>query len=134
MGYRISFVPGSKVYHVGGGSLSYESPYKVYLNFRNSLFMLYKNLPDKGFSRVLFIRKVLDGLAAAGFLLQGRPGYFRSVWKAHLSYYKSIGELKSKRNGSDISLTDIFSWPEMNRSIVFEFYIRGVKTFNRLYI
>ncbi len=56
-GYRTGFIPGSIVYHVGGGSLAYDSPYKIYLNFRNSLFMLYKNLPDEKLVSVLFIKK-----------------------------------------------------------------------------
>jgi len=67
-GYRISYIPESVVYHVGGGSLPYESPFKTYLNFRNSLYLLYKNLPDNRLHYVLFIRKLLDALAAVRFL------------------------------------------------------------------
>jgi GT2 family glycosyltransferase len=52
-------------------SPSYNSPFKTYLNFRNSLFLLYKNLPDKSFRKTLFIRKILDGIAAVFFMLKG---------------------------------------------------------------
>jgi GT2 family glycosyltransferase len=131
-GYRVFFVPGTAVYHMGGGSLSYESPFKIYLNFRNSLFMLYKNLPDNRLQPVMFIRMLLDGLAALLFLLKGNAAYFRSVWKAHLGYYRSIRELKIKRaavkklgnNNSDELI--------LNKSIIFEFYFKGLKTYDRL--
>jgi len=131
-GYRVCCIPSSKVYHIGGGSLSYNSPFKIYLNFRNSLFMLYKNLPDDGFHTVLFIRKLLDGVAAVLFLLKGNFSFFRSVWRAHISYYKSTRELKIKREvvkklGKGDSQALI-----LNKSIVFEFYVRGIKTFDRL--
>ena len=99
-GYRVSYIPESVVYHVGGGSLPYDSPFKTYLNFRNSLFLLYKNLPDNKLHYILFIRKLLDGLAAIIFLLKGNFGSVRSVWKAHMDYYKNMSKLKDKeRNG-----------------------------------
>ncbi len=131
-GYRVFFVPGPAVYHMGGGSLSYDSPFKIYLNFRNSLYMLYKNLPDDRLHQVMFKRMLLDGLAALSFLLKGNAAYFRSVWKAHISYYRSIKELKIKRaavkelgkNNSDELI--------LNKSIIFEFYIKGLKTYDRL--
>jgi len=131
-GYRVSFVAGSVVYHVGGGALPYNSPFKTYLNFRNSLFLLYKNLPDKNFHLKLFIRKILDGIAALMFLLKGQSGSFRSVWKAHVDYYKNIDQLKRKRklvkvleNRDNVPLI-------LNKSIVFEFYVKGNKTFKSL--
>ena len=96
-GFRAVYIPGSTVYHIGGGSLAYDSPFKVYLNFRNSLYMLYKNLPDDRLFQILFVRMILDGLAAFMFLFKGRPGYCNAVLKAHISFYKSIGELRRKR-------------------------------------
>jgi GT2 family glycosyltransferase len=131
-GYRVSFLPDSVVYHVGGGTLPYDSPHKSYLNFRNSLFLLYKNLPDKKLHTVLFIRKLMDGLAAVMFIVSGRLLIARSVLKAHIDYYKSIKELKLKREQAKriektTSLSNI-----LNKSIVFEFYIKGRKTFSSL--
>jgi len=131
-GYRVCYIPDSVIYHVGGGALPYTSPFKTYLNFRNSLFLLYKNLPDKNFSRILFIRRLLDGLAAIWFLLNGSFESVKSVWRAHIDYYKSIGELKEKRKMVKNLEKGNFSAPVLNKSIVFEFYARGNKTYRSL--
>jgi GT2 family glycosyltransferase len=131
-GYRVCFLPESVIYHIGGGTLPYSSPFKTYLNFRNSLFLLYKNLPDNRFGRTLFIRKILDGLAAIYFLLQGNFRSVGAVWQAHVDYYKSIDKLKKKR--SDIKRYEIsrFDTLILNKSVVFEFYIKGTKTYTGL--
>lgn len=131
-GYRVSFIPGSIVYHVGGGSLPYNSPFKTYLNFRNSLFLLYKNLPDKNFRISLFIRKILDGVAAVKFLFSGNFGSVVSVFRAHIDYYLSSGDLRKKR--LHVKETQVNHFPKniLNKSIVFEFYVKGRKTYNSL--
>ncbi|MEI8224949.1 MAG: glycosyltransferase family 2 protein [Bacteroidota bacterium] len=131
-GYRVSYIPGSVVYHVGGGSLPYDSPFKTYLNFRNSLFLLYKNLPDNKLHTIMFIRKLLDGLSAIRFLLKGNFGSFMSVWKAHIDYYKNVSDLKEKRKM--VKKQEVIHSPAMilNKSIVFEFYVKGNKTYNAL--
>jgi len=131
-GYRVSFIPHSKVYHVGGGTLPYNSPSKTYLNFRNSLFLLYKNLPGKNFKHTMFIRKILDGVAALFFLCKGQ---FTSVWavvKAHDDYYKNLGQLKEKRKLVKMLGEKVPSGVVLNKSIVFEFYLKGNKTFQNL--
>jgi GT2 family glycosyltransferase len=131
-GYKLRYIPDSVIFHVGGGSLSYESPFKTYLNFRNSLYMLYRNLPNNHFHRIMFTRRLLDGLAAIMFLFKGKYRNTASVWKAHMDYYKNISELKSQRkelkryDKGDIKL------PVLNKSVVFEFYARGKKTYNAL--
>ncbi|MFZ2791842.1 MAG: glycosyltransferase family 2 protein, partial [Bacteroidales bacterium] len=72
-GYTISYFPHSVVWHVGGGTLGYGSPSKIYYNFRNSLIMLAKNLPAKHLRRTILTRQVLDGLAAVMLLFtEGR--------------------------------------------------------------
>jgi GT2 family glycosyltransferase len=131
-GYRVSYIPSSVVYHVGGGALPYESPFKTYLNFRNSLFLLYKNLPDKNFQTVLFIRKLLDGLAAMRFLGKGNFSCVKAILKAHIDFYKSLGDLKLKRE--IVKKMEIVHSPKLilNKSIVFEFYVKGNKTFSSL--
>ncbi len=131
-GYRVSVIPESIVYHVGGGSLPYNSPYKTYLNFRNSLFLLYKNLPDKNFRTSLFIRKILDGIAAVKFLLSGNFGSVISVFRAHVDYYMSSDDLKAKRDIVKQIQVNHFSKNILNKSIVFEFYVKGRKTFSSL--
>jgi len=131
-GYRVSYIPGSVVYHVGGGSLPYDSPFKTYLNFRNSLFLLYKNLPDNKLHTVLFIRKLLDGLAAIRFLVKGNFSNVKSVWKAHIDYYKNMSELKVKRKMVKKLEVIHSSTLILNKSIVFEFYFKSNKTYSSL--
>ena len=131
-GYRISCIPQSVVYHVGGGTLPYDSPFKTYLNFRNSLFLLYKNLDEKNLRSTMFCRKLLDGLAAIVFIFRGQWGSFSSVWKAHMDYYKSMGELNLKRIEVKKMERGNYSAPVLNKSIVFEFYAKGRKTFRSL--
>jgi GT2 family glycosyltransferase len=131
-GYRVCYLPVPVVYHVGGGSLPYDSPFKTYLNFRNSLFLLYKNLPDNKLHSVLFIRRLMDGLAAAYFLVKGSFASVRSVWNAHMDYYKSLSELKEKRKQVNRSGNVHSRVPVLNKSIVFEFYVKGNKTYNSL--
>jgi GT2 family glycosyltransferase len=133
MGFSIGFVPDSRVYHIGGGSLAYESPFKVYLNFRNSLWMLYKNLPDGKLFTRLFIRMLFDGVAALGFLVKGRLRSFFAIVKAHKGFYGNIKKLKEKRRiiksmSSDSGLPRLV----VNKCIVFEFYFKGRKTFGSL--
>lgn len=129
-GFRVACVPESVVYHVGGGALHYDSPFKTYLNFRNNLFLLYKNLPDNKLHTILFVRKLLDGLAVLIFFLKGKPESVKAVWKAHVDYYKSIKRLKEKRKFvMDLSIENDFS-QLMNKSVIFRFYIKGEKTFS----
>jgi GT2 family glycosyltransferase len=131
-GYRVSYVPGSVVYHVGGGTLPYKSPFKTYLNFRNSLFLLYKNLPDDRLKRILLIRKILDGIAALFFLIKGQLRSFTAVWKAHMEFYRQLATTKTKRE----ALKKLYGSRDvgmiLNKSVVFEFYIKGNKTFSSL--
>ena len=131
-GYRVCFIPESVIYHVGGGTLSYSSPFKTYLNFRNSLFLLYKNLPDNELHRILFIRRLLDGLAAIYFLLQGSPKSVRAVWNAHLDYYKDLNKLREKRKLVKELPIQNYNETVLNKSIVFEFYVKGNKTYESL--
>ncbi len=131
-GYRVSCIPHSAVYHVGGGALPYDSPFKTYLNFRNSLFLLYKNLPDKSHIRILFIRRVLDGIAAVFFLLKGQFRSVRSVWKAHIDFYRNLDQLREKRKIVKELCTKKEAGMILNKSIVFEFYIKRTRTFREL--
>lgn len=131
-GYKIIYMPDSTVYHVGGGSLPYNSPRKTFLNFRNSLFMLYKNLPSGGFRRKMLCRRLLDGVAALFFLVRGEFKSFSAVWKAHMEFYRSLNTLKSKRKNTNHDSSIDFSGLILNKSLVVEFYLKGHKTFNSL--
>ena len=131
-GYRVACVPQSVVYHVGGGALPYDSPYKTFLNFRNSLYLLYKNLPDRNLHTKLFRRKILDGVAALFFLIKGEFKSSLAVWKAHMDYYRNIDGLKEKRSKGLNTAKEDFSGLILNKSIVFEFYIKRNRTFSSL--
>ena len=85
-GYGIYCIPQSEVYHVGGATLKKENPRKTFLNFRNNLLMLYKNLPEKELKSVLFVRGLLDWVAAAVFLLKGDFGAAKAVSRARKQY------------------------------------------------
>ena len=85
-GWRLVCLPQSVVYHLGGGALSYESPRKTYLNHRNNLLMIYKNKQHP--YGVLFIRGLLDYVAACFYLVQGRWGAFKAVFQARRDYRK----------------------------------------------
>jgi len=131
-GYKVVINPESKVFHLGGGTLAYGSPRKIYLNFRNNLFLLYKNLPNGVLFKTLLLRMVLDGIAALQFLITGQFKAFAGVLAAHLDFYKSLKKLRKKREalGEKILKTN---HPEMYiGSIVFDFFIRKKRLFSSL--
>ena len=132
LGYEIWYQPESVVFHLGGGTLSYNSPKKVYLNFRNNLFMLFKNLPEKYFKRIFLTRLVLDGVAALKFLA---GFYFKSFWavlKAHISFYQNLSNLKRKRKELQQNM-QVEDHPEIYRkSIMWKFFIQKKRKFSML--
>lgn len=131
-GYDIVSVPQSEVYHLGGGTLNQQNSHKTYLNFRNNLFMLVKNLPKKRFKRRILIRMILDGVAGLHFLVGGEFSFFIAVIKAHFSFYKDLGLMLKKRKellpGAKKDTHD-----EMfNGSLVWHFFVRKQKRFSEL--
>lgn len=96
-GYSIAVEPASVVYHLGGGTLPTSSPRKTYLNYRNNLYMLYKNLPSGRLWYVIPLRMCLDGLSAVVYLLQGRLTLVKQVWRAHMDFYRALRSLRIKR-------------------------------------
>lgn len=131
-GYKLRCIPESVVYHVGGGTLPYDSPFKIYLNFRNNLFLLYKNLNNNKLQQIMFIRRLLDGMAAMMFLFRGNFSGFRSIWKAHMDFYRNLDSLKAGRKKVQELSKENYYAPHLNKSIVFEFYAKGKKTFSSL--
>ena len=132
MGYKMAIVPQSKVFHLGGGSLPYGNPKKIYLNFRNNLFLLFKNLPKGTLFKTLMIRMILDGIAAIQFLVTGQPKAFIKVLAAHRDFYKSLGVLRNKRAAlfAKVVSTD---HPEIyRRSIIVDFYLLRKRKFSTL--
>lgn len=98
LGYKIMVNPSSKVFHVGGGTLPKKSSFKTYLNMRNNIVMLYKNLPSDRLVKVLLTRLILDGVAAFKFLVDGGFQDFWAVVRAHMSFYRRFKKNKAKRN------------------------------------
>jgi len=131
-GYRIVYEPKSVVYHLGGGTLSYGSPKKIYLNFRNNLFMLFKNLPRHQFTRIFFMRLILDGIAAVKFILGFNFREFWAVVKAHASFYRNIGTLIRKRKETQKQVI-VKKHPEVySKSIMWKFFIQKKRKFSDL--
>jgi len=131
-GRHIVFIPGSKVYHIGGGTLPYNAPGKVYFNFRNNLYMLYKNLNERKRGKTLFIRMVLDGVATARFALTLNFKASMSVIRAHIHYYRHKKNLRQRREISKDKRFDIPSELILNKSLVFNFFIVRKRTFSEL--
>lgn len=128
-GYKIMAIPNSVVYHIGGGTLGYGSPHKVYLNFRNSLFMLHKNLPAEIMHKRIFIRMVLDGVAATMFLFTFRFRNFREIIRAHSDYRRERETLDKKRKQLGSNGEIYKHLPFLNKSIIAGFYIRRKRLF-----
>ena len=99
-GYDIYSLYKSKIYHQGAGTLKL-SPQKTYLNFRNSLYMLLKNLPEKRRSRI-FERMIWDGISVLFFSFQLKLGSAFAVIKAHFSFYKNLKMMKKKKNKRNV--------------------------------
>jgi GT2 family glycosyltransferase len=126
-GFQVWVEPKSKVYHLGGGTLGYESPRKTYLNFRNNLFMLVKN--QRGFwPGRLFVRMAWDGIAAWQFLFKGRVGLFYQVFRAHMALYVSLPRLLKQRRKRVSSLIQ----GRCNINLVLQFFLLKKKTFQDL--
>lgn len=96
-GYQVWYTSQSTVYHLGGSTLSNTNPFKTYLNFRNSLYSLFKNLTSRELLMILFIRLLLDGVAGLLFLLQARPLHTLAILKAHFKFYSQLRTLVEKR-------------------------------------
>ena len=131
-GLEIWYLPQSEVFHLGGGTLSHLSSRKTYLNFRNNLFMLYRNLPEKGFNKRMFIRLLLDGVAALKFLMSAERKNAAAVFLAHVAFYKALGRLRNERKKLLKQVTKNHHAEIYPRSIVYAFFFRGIKTFKEL--
>lgn len=131
-GYRIVCVPQSTVYHVGGGTLNVESPYKTYLNFRNNLLMLYKNLPQQSLAKTLKWRKILDYIAAVQLYVTGKPTNAASVLKARKDFKMMQPDFVEKRNENILYATRTNCDEMLKKSIVVEYYLKNNKTFSQI--
>lgn len=130
-GYDIYYCPFSKVYHVGGGTLNKINPKKYYLNFRNSLWMLLKNLPLAKIIPIIFVRLCLDGMAAIKFAISGKPIMLWVVLKAHLIFYFTLLPTMLKRRRISIKGVPKTLY---SKSIIKSYYLEGKKRYLDLLI
>lgn len=126
-GHGVFYVGGSEVYHLGGSTLSSMNPKKTFLNFRNSLYSIVKNLPSKKAFPIILLRLVLDGLAGINFIFQGRYKHCWAVLRAHFSFYKNFINIFKKREKACFTKNYYAT-----KSIVWSYYINHVKKFNIL--
>ena len=126
-GYNIKYNSKSIVYHVGGATLQQGNPTKTFLNFRNSLLMLTKNLPKNKLLKIILVRMILDGVAAFQFLIKGKPSHFLAILKAHGSFYGFFKKYYKKR--TKVQISKYYNV----ESIVYSYYIRKITVFNELF-
>ncbi|KAA6340780.1 N-acetylglucosaminyl-diphospho-decaprenol L-rhamnosyltransferase [termite gut metagenome] len=131
-GRGIVCIPQSKVYHLGAATLKNENPQKTFLNFHNNLVMLYKNLPEKEFNRVMNARMVLDYVAALSFLFKGQSPNALAVLRARREYKINRPFLLSIRK-ENLKRTLYPDIPERKKGcILVWYYLKGKNFFSKL--
>lgn len=131
-GYEVRSVASSVVYHVGGATLNAGHPRKTFLNFRNNLLMLYKNLPAGKLRSVLFVRALLDYVAAAMFMLKGEWGSAKAVFRARREYRKLKREFRASREENLHKAVTMDVAERTPFSILWKYHVCGCKTFDKL--
>ncbi|MGB5436478.1 MAG: glycosyltransferase family 2 protein [Maribacter sp.] len=126
-GYRVFYVGTSCVYHLGGFTLSNMNPKKTFLNFRNSLYSITKNLPRRKAFLIIIFRLLLDGIAALRFVVQLKFTHCAAILKAHLSFYGNFLRMYGKREK-----TSFIKKYYVTKSIVWSHFVHHVKNFNIL--
>ncbi len=126
-GYGIYAVPSSTVYHLGGGSLPASNPRKTYLNFRNNLLLLHKNLPDSTRRRKLFVRRLLDTVAFVKFALTLDTANARAVLRAHRDFRRMRTAYTTH---PDTDLLD--NRTDTRHNILTAYYLRHRRRFSQL--
>ncbi|WP_309642361.1 glycosyltransferase family 2 protein [Flavobacterium sp.] len=126
-GHQTQYTSKSVVYHVGGATLQQGNPRKTFLNFRNSLLMLVKNLPKSSLFQILFTRFLLDGLAGIQFLFKGKPLHTLAIIKAHFSFYGMFSKNYKKRNDKQ------FPNYYITKSIIYRYFIKNNTIFAKIF-
>jgi GT2 family glycosyltransferase len=129
-GYQVYTCPQSCVYHVGGGTLPKGNERKVFLNFRNNLIMLAKNLPGGQIAWKIPLRLVMDGLSAWKFLFSGQASYFWPVVKAHFGFYRWLLADRKKSIFPPSRQGKLSGW--YPHSVAWQYFISGRKTFSEI--
>lgn len=126
-GYKLACVPQSVVYHLGGGALAYDNPRKTYLNFRNNLLMVYKNMPKPQLRRLLFCRFFLDYAAALQAFITLKPQNALAIIRARIDYLKMKRDFTRKRTENLNLAKQIYPDTISQRSIIIDYYFRRMK-------
>lgn len=132
MGRTIVCVSASKAYHLGGATLNQGNPHKTFLNFRNNLLMLYKNLPQDELSKVMCVRRILDYVAIVQFLLKGDFSNARAVAKARGEYRRVRPDFEADRQKIQQMRTTPHVPERMGFLLLWQYYVKGKKTFAEL--
>jgi GT2 family glycosyltransferase len=130
IGKEVKVIPSSVVYHLGGGTLNYGSPFKTYLNFRNSYYCLWKNLHPNERLFKIGIHLLLDAVAGVKFLIEGYPKHTWAIVRAHWAFFISSKIIGKKKIGNDILLKSIPG--QFSKSIVWAFFIQKKQTYTSL--
>ena len=125
--HKVYYIGSSKVYHLGGSTLSNMNPKKTYLNFRNSLFSITKNLPRRKALLIIFLRLLLDAVAGIRFIFQFKFKHCFAIIKAHLDFYAKFGRMYRKREKHNF-----IKKYYVTKSIVWSHFVHHVKNFNIL--
>jgi GT2 family glycosyltransferase len=137
-GYHWKVYPDVQVYHIGGGTLGYESPFKTYLNFRNSLVTILKNQPMYRALPVILVRLILDGLAALLFISKRRGKSVIAIFKAHWHFFFNLSPILKRRRWENqlIEKNQIKNPGKIEGiyrgSIVYQYYLKGLRQFSQL--
>lgn len=129
-GYSIVCLPSSVVFHVGGATLAMEHPRKTFLNFRNNLVVLYKNLPEKEYRRAMRVRWFTDRLAAFVFLCKGAPRNAWSIFRARQAFNQYRKEHPEWR--SSTVLPEVLPEQVYKQSLLIAYYLRGKRRFSQM--
>lgn len=135
MGRKIAVVPQSIVYHVGGATLKKGNPMKTFLNFRNNLTMLYKNLPDKDLQRVMRMRWMLDYVAAwQTLILNQNVGDFKAIYRARREFRNIVRKNPSIRNEARKLVKEDLKEKQMLApySILVKYYLKGIRKYSQI--
>jgi GT2 family glycosyltransferase len=131
-GYKIVSCPASIVYHIGGGTLSKDNPRKIYLNFRNNLIMLWKNLSMGQVLWILPFRFALDAISAWKNLLSGQPAFFTAIMKAHFSFLKWL--ISDRKTAVYFNSNEIEPKGVYKGSVVWQHFVKGKNKFSEIII
>jgi GT2 family glycosyltransferase len=126
-GYKVLYVGTAHVYHLGGSTLSNMNPKKTYLNFRNSLFSITKNLPRRKAFLIILMRLLLDGIAGIRFIFQLKLNHCLAIIRAHFSFYRQFRKMYKKREKANFILKYYTT-----KSIVWSHFVYHIKKFNIL--